>query len=447
MKFLEKLDDIFLNHLMGNRSDKETYTAIAAVLKYKWNKNFTVEVVDNTKREVEPFFGMRVFPTDELHITNITGPLNDADNHSRASKVEINFKNIYGRWRDIQDWTLELDSRIFDRFHLSFNQQELTAMLLHEIGHVIYSAKTIEVFYHAFLECKIRRSVATRASAKVLYTMYTVPLYLACGIRKWSLDSEDLHEEIFADTTVVKIGYGNHLISAYEKIMNACGNSTNNMNPHDIVKTSILWCDKNVTDLMNRTTHMKDELYATGMKTSSNAIKRMIQGLLKKIGVITKERYTGSIAEESGISLESFSDPSFYETTEMIYDIKELGKLQSIAQSMQKTMETRIATEAFGRKKPEIPSQLDVDTLFVEVDRIENHADRRYVLDLIYNQEEKIERFKEFFEHNNFLKQKYADKMESMLRELSSMRKAVLNKRSFDKRYKVFVKYPAGYEG
>lgn len=447
MKFLEKLDDIFLNHLMGNNSNKETCTAIAAVLRYKWNKDFTVEIVDNTKREIEPFFGMRVFPTDELRISNITAPLNDCDKHSRLPKNGIDFKTIYGRWRDIREWTLELDSRIFDRFHLSFNQQELTAMLLHEIGHVIYSTKTIEVFYHAFLECKIRRSTATRASAKVLYTMYTVPLYLACGIRKWSLDSEDLREEVFADNTVAKLGYGNHLISAYEKIINACGNSANNVNPHDIVKTSILWCDKNVTDLMNRTTHMKDELYATGAKTSSNAIKRMIQRLLKKIGVTTKERYTGSIADESGVTMECFSDPSFYENTEMLYDMKELGKLQSIAHSMQKTMEDRIATEAFGKKKPEIPSQLDVDTLFVEVDRIENHADRRYVLDLIYDQEEKIERFKELFEYNKSLKRKYADKMESMLRELGAMRQAVLNKRSFDKQYKVFVKYPSGYEG
>ena len=95
----------------------------------------------------------------------------------------------------------------------------------------------------------------------------------------------------------------------------------------------------------------------------------------------------------------------------------------------------------------EIPSQLDVDTLFVEVDRIENHADRRYVLDLIYYQEEKINHFMELCELNEALERKYKGKMQSMLRELQNMRNAVLAKRSFEKEYKVFVKCPVGYEG
>ena len=88
-----------------------------------------------------------------------------------------------------------------------------------------------------------------------------------------------------------------------------------------------------------------------------------------------------------------------------------------------------------------------MDTIYVEVDRIQNHADRRYVLDLIYHQEEKIQNFLELCDVNPELKGKYHGKMQSMLKELESMRQAVLAKRNFDKQYKVFVKYPAGYEG
>ena len=117
--------------------------------------------------------------------------------------------------------------------------------------------------------------------------------------------------------------------------------------------------------------------------------------------------------------------------------------------SVEKSKIDKIAQEAMFRKKKKsiVPSQLDVDTIFVEVDRIQNHADRRYVLDLIYTQEEKITTFLEMYEKDEMMMNKHKTKMEGMLKQLASMRQCVLDKRSFDKQYKVFVKYPVGYEG
>ena len=128
--------------------------------------------------------------------------------------------------------------------------------------------------------------------------------------------------------------------------------------------------------------------------------------------------------------------------------MKSFNSFQNRIQAVQNIAKAAIAEEAFGRnKKNEIPSQLDVDTISVEIDRMQNHADRRYLLDLIYHQEEKINHFLELCEMNKSLKSKYYDKMQSMLRELGSMRLIVLSKRSFDKQYKLFVRYPEGYEG
>jgi hypothetical protein len=140
-----------------------------------------------------------------------------------------------------------------------------------------------------------------------------------------------------------------------------------------------------------------------------------------------------------------FDDPDFLKNNELIYYNKDYTKLITRINTA-----VNIANESFFRKKDkgiDIPNQLDVDTIFVEVDRIQNHADRRYVLDLIYNQEERINQFLELCDHDETLKAKYYSHMQSMLSELSDMRKAVLEKRSFDKKYKVFVKYPEGYEG
>ena len=73
--------------------------------------------------------------------------------------------------------------------------------------------------------------------------------------------------------------------------------------------------------------------------------------------------------------------------------------------------------------------------------------DRRFVLDLIYDQEEKIEKFEELFEFDKSLKEKYKAKLERMKEELAGFRQQVLAKKNFEKSYKVFVKYPDGYEG
>ena len=145
-----------------------------------------------------------------------------------------------------------------------------------------------------------------------------------------------------------------------------------------------------------------------------------------------KTRYTGNIVMEASYD---FDDNNYATEKELIYDMKGFNALVNRINSLKESTKNDIATEAFFKrnKKPEIPTQLDVDTIFVEVDRIQNHADRRYVLDLIYNQEEKINKFLELCEANDDLGRKYNSKMHAMLAELQSMRKAVLAKRSFDK--------------
>ena len=408
-------------------------------IKKDLKKLFRINVVEVGASQKEPFFGMRVFP-DAEQLEYIITETNDSS------------LSIFDKWKHISEWVIEIDSRVFDRMAINFNPQELTAMILHEIGHTIYSDKKIEQYYRVYQECKVHMSSEDKAAAKVLYFLYQIPLVLVCGMRDWRLSNRDLKEEIFADTTVEKLGYGKHLVSAYQKIIKAYGSSgyTSDAKADAETERLIKWCNLNVHDLIHRKNKLKDELYHTGISTNSSYIKSMISNIMKKLGIQAKDKYTGNIVIESAMDI-PFED-DFVSTNDLQYNLKTIGNLENFIGYTKLSVSNQIATEARSFRKskkggPEIPTQLDVDTIFVEVDRIENHADRKYVLDLIYHQEEKIEKFKELFQYNEDLKAKYAGKMESMLKELASMRQAVLNKRSFDKDYKVFVKYPAGYEG
>lgn len=404
------------------------------------NKSFKVSIVPSSTNMKEPFFGMRIFPDRSW-----------ADRITRCAvtpKELVSLKRMCERWEQISSWEVEMDARMFDRNVINFNPEELTAMLLHEIGHVVYSDRRMERFWRAYVENRVRLSEEDKAGAKVVYMLYVIPLTLACGFRNWNISSNDLREEVFADESVKKLGFAEHLISAYKKIIAAYGNSSHMSSAQmdKEIEKSVIWCNLNAKDLIHRKNHLKDELFSTGITTSSKYIRSLVGDIMDKFKIREKKRYEGNVVLESMTKL-NFDDPNLPHKSELNYDIKGFAAVESNWNSQRESAKNKIAQEAFGKRKMEIPSQLDVDTLFVEVDRIENHADRRYVLDLIYHQEEKIIHFMELCELNEALERKYKGKMQSMLRELQNMRNAVLAKRSFEKEYKVFVKCPVGYEG
>jgi hypothetical protein len=435
------LDDAFSSYLMDKNDEDFCNKASAILSAFDQSKTFRVSIIEASSKNKEPFFGMRIFPDRQF----AEGLLQDMVNGEKAT-----IKEMCTRWQEIPIWEIEIDRRVFDQQAISFNPQELTAMTLHEIGHTTYSDKKIEVFYRVYKEAQIRLKTTEKAATRLLYMLYLIPLTLACGFKDWKIDEGDLRQEVFADQSVKKLGYGDYLISAYKKIIKAYGSGgyVNGASEENIVSRSIDFCNLNIVDLIHRKNKLKDELYRTGTSHSSNYIRKMISYLMSKLEIAQKRKYDGNIVLEFAMPTD-FDDPNFLRDTEFIYYPQGFNKLMNHINMATNLAKAEIANEAFRRKNKEIeiPNQLDVDTIFVEVDRIQNHADRRYVLDLIYNQEEKINHFLELCEINDSLKSKHYSHMQSMLRELEEMRKAVLAKRSFDKKYKVFVQYPAGYEG
>ena len=446
---IQLLDDAFAEYLKDH--DTHTFTkSVSAVLNAfsgtgNQPKSFEISIIDSGVRNREPFFGMRVFPDKEFAEDIVRMCIQQTDK-------PLSFKEIWNRWRVIPGWVIEIDSKVFDRDLINFNPSELTAMLLHEIGHTVYSDRVIEAYYRAYQECRLQLNSAERASSKILYSIYLIPLTLACGIRNWGVTSVDLREEVFADQSVQKLGYAEHLISAYSKIIKATGSGgyeSKNQTDAQLIN-SMTFCNVNVKDLRHRREKLKDELYSTGVTHNSQYIRDIVSHIMGTLGIAKKNRYTGNVVLESVLRTD-FSDESFLDKTHLIFDVKEFNALEQSMKIARDHQQRLIAEEAFGFKKNkkgmEVPSQLDVDLLYVEVDRITNHADRRYVLDLIYHQEEKILHFLELCEYDDTLKKAHYGRMQSMLQQIAELRKAVLAKRNFDKQYKVFVKYPAGYEG
>jgi len=122
------IDDAFSSYLL-DPNDEEFSKKVSSILSaFAKQKSFHVNIVKIEPREKEPFFGMRVFP-DRVFAEGILKDL--------AEEEKPSIKKMCDRWKSILMWTIEIDERVFDRNSINFNPQELTAMLLHEIGHTI----------------------------------------------------------------------------------------------------------------------------------------------------------------------------------------------------------------------------------------------------------------------------------------------------------------------
>lgn len=442
-KALTLMDDSYNKYLVGDISQAEMCRNLAAALSSfpydAGKKEFTVQVTSN-KTGNEKFFGMRVYPDIEEMDDFCKDLVNEGD--------KIRFTDIVKKWKKIDKWFLEIDGTCFDRNQFNFNPKELTALTLHEIGHIIYSDKPIEGFYRAYQEVKARMNSSDKATQKLMYDIYMIPLTLACMQRRWVNGKNEVQLEIIADKTVVELGYGQYLLEALDKITRAIG-SLNSQNNQDELSSSMNWCQQNIADIMKRKEQLKDELYYRAVRTKSNYMKAMTIIILDKLGFKLRERYTGYVVENT---IELLSDPEVMQKYMPIVDAMESAKFDKFYNMMHSS--NSIAMEAIFNKrkkvKVELPSQYEIDAIAVEVDKITNHHDRIYVLDLIYEVLERINNFEEAISPDPSLVKKWSAKIRQMKDELEALRQAVLAKKTFATSYKFFVKLPeaaSDYEG
>lgn len=445
-KALQLVESAYTKYLMGkiknDRLCKELQTALEMLPFGGKQKKFEVQIA-NSKGFGE-FFGMRIFPS-----------IPDLDSFcehlvSDDSKQLVKFTEITKRWKNIEHWVLEIDGICFDRTRMNFTPKELTALTLHEIGHVIYSDSPVEGFYRAYRETKTRMTISDKAGQKLMYNLYMIPLSIACMQRRWTNSKNEIRTEIIADKSVMEFGYGEYLAEALEKIIKAFGTvNTTEQQQQNEINSSVQWCTQNMVDVSKRTDHLKDELYYQAVRAKSNYLKAISVIVLDKMGMKMREKYTGAVVEAT---LEIISDPESLKTYEPFIPVLEAAAFNRRLKAFENC--ESIAMEAIFNKrkkvKAELPSQYDVDAIAIEVDKITNHHDRVFVLDLIYEVLDRVNTFEEVISADPALLRKWQGKINSMKEQLEMLRQATLSKKTFNQGYKFFVKLPdvaSDYEG
>lgn len=439
---LEAIENAFTDFLEKKISVgtlEKTLGVALGMLKFDTQKTFTVTL--SKSKDGRHFFGMECYPSQECL----------EDICAKTADPEIRFKDLCKAWRRIDNWDILLDSLLFDRNFITFNPKELTAMLLHEVGHVILSDKPVEYFYRSYVGAKTRMKMADKASMQVLYLLLQIPFAVACAQKFWVNSANELNLEIAADKTLIATGYAEHLVTAFDKIIRACGsiNSTD-AQKYKAVETSMDWCCSNITDIVRRREKLKDELYYTAIRSNSGYMKSLCARILDWLGVRMQERYTGAVVESS-MCLEYCNGDITFEQYKPVFNFKRWVAIESQLNIARSGTEVEIATEGFfnkrKKKKIDMPSMYDLDRISIEIDGIENEYDRVYVLDLIYACLERVNDFEEAISADPMELKKYEGRIAQFRTQLDELRQRVLAKKIVPKQYKVFVKVPEEYAG
>jgi hypothetical protein len=443
-KILQAIDSLYEDYLL-RKIDIESFERrmgkTLSALPLKNRKNFTVSIVNNNHKE--PFFGLRIFP--------IIKELNMVANEIINDK--IGFRQLIRKWESIEDWYIEIDAQVFLRSEINFTPKELTAMTIHEIGHSIYSEKKLVVMYNAFKESQMRMKLADKASMKVLYSLYMIPLSVSCA-QKGYIDRNSIKTEYFADSVLKNYGYSDALISALNKIIKTYGNNSAS-NKSQNIEQSITWCNVNVSDLARRKDKLKDELFYQSLKSESNYFKAVCIKVLNELGVKMREKYTGAVVECTLDMLQSdytYGDDCkpLFEAFQPFIEIEKGAQLDRRYNMCRNGVNIDAAVESLFKRnnrpiKLELPTNQDIDEIMIEIDKITSHRDRMFVLDLIYYNLEKIDVYEEA--KGSSISSLNRGKIEDLRKSLEQLRQAVLNKKIKEKEYKFFIKYPEGYEG
>ena len=440
----QKLDKLFFDYKSKNIDDKEFCSQMATTLSLTaactgMKKEFEVSIIDGRNE----FYGMRVYPDlQEFNRFIVNNSNSDGTKFRKAWIYEIN------------KYDIEIDKNMFDNSIISFNPQELTASILHELAHVAFNDTASEKLYNSMrINKTLLRLNEQKAVAKLQGVLYIIPAIVACGMHQWNVGKDGILAEYAADKVFGITEYSKHMSSAINKIIKAYGNTIvySETDQENLVGTKVKWCNINIVDISHRRELIQRDLFAMSCGSRSKAFKNACLNVLTRFGIGLHDTYTGElIATESVVDdVESGKYQLSGICTKFDFDDKtpmQYGNyVTMVKNALESTINWTAATESKS-KLPSLPADYDIDVISVEIDRIDNHADRIYTLDLIHNRLDQIREFEEYVDFNGTIS-RFKSKITSQRDTLEKMRVQVLNKRTLNKQYGVFVKYPVGYEG
>lgn len=234
--------------------------------------NISTTPIENNQRDL--YFIMSVFP-DESTVDKII---------TNLASNESDIKSIQRLWELNKVWNIEIDERILMEKPLGFNSRELTAMLLHEIGHIVISSSIPNrisiIIKYELLKSKFSNRMMLRD--KIFRSILSIPILDAC-VSDYAKDVSSLKEEVEADSFAAKMGYRRDLITALKKVM-VVSKSSGRQTVNDKIVNGVKLALSTVNDLEQRNIELsKNRLFGFREDAGSQYIKDFVESYIEKI--------------------------------------------------------------------------------------------------------------------------------------------------------------------
>ncbi len=193
---------------------------------------------------------------------------------------------------------LELDSRLFSPL-LNLTSDELVAILLHEVGHIVNTPKPVEEVRSA-VDIYLAKNKETLVISDSVHYREILAYGIKNSIRKLTSLFEYKDDEIIADEFVVMCGYGPQLESAYSKIVKNTSRINRDVSNKLIVLQWTLRLYKNVK--FERISALKMLNQGKGMTASKLEIREM-ENVIRRLNKIDDDALLEStILEFKGVN-------------------------------------------------------------------------------------------------------------------------------------------------
>lgn len=414
----KEVDAAFADMLEG-KAYAASCDKIARVLSSSFDKEFEVTVI--TPKRNDPFYIMSIFPTQSTVEKLVDSILNE-ESDKMLKKI----------WDENKEWTIEIDRRILTGAFVEANSKELTALILHECGHVIYSnsipqrMSKVMKYEYAKADLGTKNVLKHGAFKKIL----ELPIIKACIFENYKTDAQ-LKKELKADVFAVKMGYGDELDSVLTKII-----ATGSIN-----KDTVKHIDQDSQDVYAQ---MKsDTLFSIGMvedmkKREANVSKAKFHKMLldlpsnyvkKAFGDIESGIFKGKAGKTDGETMENMEESANY-----LY-------------------EAAYTKEAFDvlKKKMKRLDPSTIDYINIRRNDIKNNDDKLMLVSYIHSKLDLIDYYLDIMDNPKYAR-KYLfsnsrNELVRMRSELERARYDIINYRIPEVRYGIQIMYPDGYEG
>ena len=378
--------------------------------KYK----FKINIVENTSKK---FFGMCVYCSPD-YISSLAYDIS----------YGLPLTKLQDMWSQITSWVIEIDSMLLYDAKLGATPDEITASLLHELGHVCFTNQPItrlKKVYDYYTRGFSRTSKVLLLKNPLTRYIMQLSLIETCSVRNFKRAS--LNKEKIADNFVFHMGYAEDLTSMIDKIILTYGNKNVNRNESELeadVKCIVEWGLDNVEDLQNRKKSLARTLQREYFTNVSKYTKDLIGEICERF--VKNSKVKRSDHESCEVQLESafINMQDKYVSEAYLSIFNNIGKLKKIDKS-------------------------EIDILRVEVDRMKTYDDKIYIIERIYDYLEIVDTGLTLIEDGKAKKvQQSKDTLTRFKKDLMDILFVAKNTKIVEEtKYGVFVKYPKGYEG